>query len=70
MNGIALDEVTLMYHLEFVREEIGRIRVLRVQLQVNPGVKSDDGNRLLVSYERILQELHYLLQYDFDTKIR
>lgn len=70
MNGIALDEITLMYHLEFVREEIGRIKVFKDQLQTNPGVKSDDGNRLLVSYERILQELHYLLQYDFDTKVR
>lgn len=70
MNGIALDEITLKYHLDFVRKEIGRIKVLKDQLQTNPGVKSDDGNRLLVSYERILQELHYLLQYDFDTKIR
>lgn len=70
MNGIALDEVTLMYHLEFIREEIGRIRVLRDQLRVNPGVKSDDGNRLLVSYERILQELNYLFQYEYDANFR
>lgn len=67
MNGYTLDRPTLLRNLDFVREELVRIKTIRVQLKVRADARSDDAITLLKAYDHIIRELNYLLQYSYDA---
>lgn len=68
MNGYELEADVLRKNLEFIREEIKRMEVVRSELEASKGVRSDDADTLLRGYGRIMSELKYLLRFDYDAE--
>lgn len=68
MNGISLDTTTLQENINFIREEIKRIKAIKKNVESCPGARSDDAARLIITYDSIISNLNYLLQYNYDAE--
>lgn len=70
MNGYILDIKTLQHNLDFVHEEIKKIKNIKDNLKNCTGTKSDDAITFLRIYDRILNDLNYLLLYEYDAEYK
>lgn len=68
MNGFTLDHAILTKNLAFIREEYSRMKAARNCLIAQAGNKSDDAVTILKTYDNIIRELNYLLQYNYDAE--
>ena len=68
MNGFTLDRAILEKNIAFIREEYLRVKAARDCLIAQAGSRSDDAGTILKTYDNIIRELNYLLQYSYDAE--
>lgn len=68
MNGFTLDREILEKNIAFIREEYSRVKAARDCLIAQAGGRSDDAGTILKTYDNIIRELNYLLQYSYDAE--
>ena len=68
MNGFTLHRAILEKNIAFIREEYSRVKAARDCLIAQAGSRSDDAGTILKTYDNIIRELNYLLQYSYDAE--